>query len=126
MAARKRRLPAIVDPADDLDDPSKAAETRCWLCERALGEQVEWHHPVPKSRKGRVTVPVHPICHRTIHANFDNKELARIGHDRDRLARDERLAGFLEWIAGKPPDFHVRTRTTQAKRDRLNDRRRRR
>jgi hypothetical protein len=51
----------------------------CWLCCRPLGQRCEWHHPVPKSRGGRDVVPLHPICHRTIHACFDNARLARIG-----------------------------------------------
>ena len=38
----------------------------------------EWHHPVPKSRKGRDKVPVHPICHQAIHASFTNAQLERI------------------------------------------------
>ena len=83
----------------------------CWLCERPLGERVEWHHPVPKSKKGRVTVPVHPICHRTIHANFTNAELARIGKNVEVLRSAPTLAKFLKWIANKPPDFHAPTRT---------------
>ena len=83
----------------------------CWLCERALGERVEWHHPVPKSKKGRVTVPVHPICHRTIHVNFTNAELARIGKDVEDLRSAPAVAKFLRWIANKPPDFHAPTRT---------------
>ena len=82
----------------------------CWLCERPLGRKVQWHHPVPKSKKGRDTVPVHPICHRTIHANFANAELARFGEDRDFLARQEHVAKFLRWIADKPPDFNAPTR----------------
>ena len=50
----------------------------CWLCGRPLGSRVEWHHPVPKSRGGRQIVPVHPICHRALHAHFTNTELARM------------------------------------------------
>jgi hypothetical protein len=50
----------------------------CWLCGRPLGHRVEWHHPLPKSRGGRETVPLHPICHRTIHAHLSNAELARL------------------------------------------------
>ncbi len=46
---------------------TKEAEP-CWLCARPLGRRVERHHPIPKSRKGRETVPVHPICHRVITA----------------------------------------------------------
>ncbi|MEC9066098.1 MAG: HNH endonuclease [Pseudomonadota bacterium] len=82
----------------------------CWLCHRAIASRVQWHHPVPRARKGRATVPVHPICHRTIHAHFTNAQLARIGDDRDRLAREPAVARFLEWIADKPPDFHAPTR----------------
>lgn len=82
----------------------------CWLCERPLGERVEWHHPVPKSKKGRKTVPVHPICHRAIHANFTNSELKRIGEDRGQILPDARIAKFLDWVKDKPPDFHAPTR----------------
>lgn len=46
----------------------------CWLCGRPFETLIQWHHPVPKSKKGRGTVPVHPICHKTIHANFTNAE----------------------------------------------------
>lgn len=82
----------------------------CWLCARPLGERIEWHHPVPKSKKGRETVPVHPICHRTIHASFTNSELARMGNDVEELRNFPALAKFLKWIANKPPDFHAKTR----------------
>ena len=91
---------------------SRAVErpTRCWLCERELGRRIEWHHPVPKSRKGREIEAVHPICHRTLHAHFTNRELADIGNDPERLRHDPRLRTYLRWIAGKPPDFHAPTR----------------
>ena len=82
----------------------------CWLCERPMGQRVEKHHPVPKSRGGRVTQPVHPICHRTLHARFTNAELARIGDDVALLRSDADIAKFLKWIAKKPPDFHAPTR----------------
>lgn len=81
---------------------------KCWLCGRELGRRVEWHHPLPKSRGGRDIVPLHPICHRTIHATFTNAELARAG-EADALRADPAVAKFLEWIADKPPDFHART-----------------
>ncbi|MET0238379.1 MAG: HNH endonuclease [Sphingobium sp.] len=81
----------------------------CWLCRRPLGRRVEWHHPVPKSKGGRERVPVHPICHRTLHASFTNGDLARFGAERDRIAADPAVGRFLAWIAGKPPDFHAIT-----------------
>lgn len=83
---------------------------RCWLCERPLGAVVEWHHPVPKSRGGRATVPVHPICHRTIHAALPNAVLATMGADREVLAADPAVARFLAWVADKPADFRVPVR----------------
>ena len=82
----------------------------CWLCHRPLGRRVEWHHPVPKSRGGRLTVPLHPICHRTIHATFTNAELAREGATREGLLAREEIARLVRWVAGKPPDFHAPTR----------------
>lgn len=81
----------------------------CWLCARPLGKRLEWHHLRPKSRGGRDTVPLHPICHRTIHANFSNAELARIGENTEQLREEPAVARFLRWIAGKPADFHART-----------------
>lgn len=83
---------------------------QCWLCERPIGTRVEWHHVVPKSRGGRETVAVHPICHRTLHTLFTNVALARAGGDRARLQELPELARFLGWISAKPPDFHAPTR----------------
>ena len=87
----------------------ESAEGSCWLCARPLGKRVEWHHPVPKSRGGRETVPVHPICHRAIHAQLSNVELARTQGDGAILRAHPGIARFLGWVANKPPDFHAPT-----------------
>ncbi len=55
-------------------------------------------------------MPVHPICHRTIHASFTNVELARLEAEGLPLASHPKLERFLGWIARKPPDFHAPTR----------------
>ena len=89
--------------------PASEAET-CWLCDRPLGRKVQQHHTVPKAKKGRETVPMHPICHRTIHKTFSNAELSRFGSDHARLISDERIARFIDWVSAKPPDFHAPTR----------------
>ena len=65
---------------------------------------------MPKAKKGRVTVALHPICHRAIHANFTNAELARMGEDREALLAREPVARFVAWVGDKPPDFHAPTR----------------
>ena len=88
----------------------EAQDRTCWLCERPLGRRVEWHHPVPKSRGGRETVPVHPICHRTLHVTFTNHQLARMGAAVEDLRGDPAIARFLGWVANKPADFHAPTR----------------
>ena len=83
----------------------------CWLCARPFETLIQWHHTVPKSKKGRETVPVHPICHKAIHANFTNAELARIGDDPARIRDHEAVAKFVKWVANKPSDFHAPTRS---------------
>lgn len=95
--------------ARSFDADSEETVAACWLCGPRLGRRLEWHHPVPKSRGGRGRAPVHPICHRTIHATFTNAELARIGDDPAALRADAAIARFLAWIAAKPPDFHTAT-----------------
>ncbi|WP_037499348.1 HNH endonuclease [Sphingomonas jaspsi] len=82
----------------------------CWLCRRPIGTRIEWHHPVPKSRGGRDVVPVHPICHRTLHTRFSNVELERFGGDVGAIRDDQEIARFLRWVALKPADFHAPTR----------------
>ena len=77
----------------------------CALCRRPLGARIEWHHAVPKSEGGRDAVPLHPICHRSVHASATNAELARDAGDLDALRAREPVARFLAWIADKPPDF---------------------
>ena len=83
-------------------------DERCWLCSRPLGKRVEYHHPGPKSRGGRETVPIHPICHRTLHQTVTNKELELLSLNELRAQPD--IARFLAWIANKDPDFHAPTR----------------
>lgn len=82
----------------------------CWLCGRPFETLIQWHHPVPKAKKGRETVPVHPICHKAIHANFTNAQLARMGADIAAIRAHPDVAKFVHWVSTKPPDFHAPTR----------------
>jgi hypothetical protein len=86
-----------------------STEAKCWLCGRDLGSVVENHHPVPKSRGGRETVPIHPICHRTLHRAFSNAELGIFGESAAAIRADPRIGRFLAWIRNKEPDFHAPT-----------------
>ncbi|WP_301076024.1 HNH endonuclease signature motif containing protein [Sphingomonas sp.] len=87
----------------------RAAPDRCALCDRPLGKRTEWHHVIPKSEGGTETQPLHPICHRAIHAAADNVRLARMG-DLSTVRALPAITRFLNWIAHKPADFHAPTR----------------
>lgn len=110
MAGRVRRKLGLAD-ADLLLGREEASAT-CALCGRPLGIKVEWHHVVPKSEGGVETAPVHPICHRALHAALPNAELARAG-TLEAIREHPAIARFLRWIADKPSDFHAPTRRTR-------------
>lgn len=112
MVGRVRRNKGLAE-AEALAARSEAVPA-CALCARPLGRKVEWHHRVPKSRGGTETVPVHPICHRTIHACVANRDLAATFADLDALRAREDIARFIRWVADKPPDFHAPTRRNRA------------
>lgn len=101
---RKAALAALETQA------ARPAPAPCALCGRPLGQRIEWHHVVPKSEGGRDTVPLHPICHRAIHASASNAELARACPTLAQLRARADIARFLAWIADKPADFHAPTR----------------
>jgi hypothetical protein len=95
----------------DKDDEAEAPPIlHCWLCSRPIGEVTVWHHPVPKSRGGREQVPVHPICNKTIHANFSNSDLEKRYSTAEALLEHEAIKRFVNWIANKPLDFDAPTK----------------
>lgn len=85
------------------------SEAICPLCDRPLGEKREKHHVIPKSKGGKETVLVHPICHRKIHKVFTRTELAKLGTI-EALKTNADMTAFIKWLARKPPDFYRRTR----------------
>ena len=113
MRGRVKRKQALLEAEQQLARVEEAAGQLCALCERPLGSRVEWHHAVPKSEGGRETVPLHPICHRAIHAHVSNHELAARYADLHALRAREDMQRFLRWIANKPSDFHAPTRRRQ-------------
>jgi hypothetical protein len=108
MAGRVKRKAGLAAAAARV--ASETSLEPCTLCGRPLGARVEWHHLVPKSEGGRETAPVHPICHRTIHALVPNTQLARRYADPATLRGREDMQRFLRWIADKPPDFQAPVR----------------
>ena len=82
-------------------------ELQCWLCERPLGRRVEYHHSVPKSRGGRSTVPIHPICHRTLHRHFTNRQLEALALPELKAQPDD-LRVTADLVDGKPKPLFPR------------------
>lgn len=109
MGRVRRRIAAAEGAARAARADDRMGAT-CALCGRALGVRIEWHHAVPKSEGGTDTVPVHPLCHRAIHAALTNAEIARYRGDMGAIAAVPAIARFIAWVADKPPDFHAPTR----------------
>lgn len=88
----------------------------CPICGRELGtERIEEHHLIPKTFKGKDTISIHGICHRTIHATFTERELLKYYHTIERIVTDEKIERFIEWVKNKPSNFYVSTKDTQTR-----------
>ena len=103
--ARKHSKHGRYDDFDTPDGEEASPPVLCWLCRRPTGSTIVWHHPIPKSRGGRDTVPMHSICQQTLIVNFTNSELQRIGMDVEKLLADPAVRKFIDWVANKGPDF---------------------
>ncbi len=91
-------------------------EPQCPLCGRPLGTvNIDRHHLVPKTFKGREQFPIHKICHRKIHSVFTERELLREFHTWEKLRENEEIRRFIEWVAKKPAGFYTSTATSNNK-----------
>lgn len=84
----------------------------CPLCRRPIppGVKASRHHLTPRLKGGArgETVLLHDICHRTLHAQFSEAELARHLTSIDALRANPGIARFLVWVARRPPEFTSR------------------
>lgn len=71
---------------------------------------------VPKMKGGKITVAMHRICHRQIHALFSETELARQFNTPEALLADAAVRSFVDWVKNKPDDFFERTRRATRRR----------
>jgi hypothetical protein len=94
-------------------------EANCPLCGRPLGNvNVDRHHLVPKSFKGKEQFLIHKICHRKIHSVFTERELMLKYHTWEALQADPVMRAFIDWVASKRPEFYTSSATTNQKKGR--------
>ncbi len=86
-------------------------EDVCTLCGRPIpSHQKDAHHLIPKSHGGSLTVDLHRICHRQIHALFTETELARQFSTVEQLKQQDEMRHFLKWVKTKPNAFFEKSR----------------
>lgn len=92
-------------------------EALCPLCGRPLGTvNIDRHHLVPRTFKGKEQFPIHKICHRKIHSVLSDRELLQHYHTWEALRAHPDIATFIAWVARKPPGFYTGTATARSKR----------
>lgn len=89
------------------------------MCARELGTiNVDAHHLIPKTFKGKELVDLHKICHRKIHATFTERELLHHYHTFERINAHEQIAAFIKWVAKKDPGFYDGSKETTERKKR--------
>jgi len=122
MASKRKAQTLSKEPLEYFDATIKTTPMVCPLCQRELGViNVDAHHLVPKTFKGKELVNLHKICHRTLHSLLTERELLNYYHTIDRLLELDELQKFIRWVKTKPPEFYVSTKDSN---DRKSKRRR--
>lgn len=79
----------------------------CPLCNRELGDiNIDEHHLIPKTFKGKETIALHKICHRKIHATFTERELAKRYFTIEAIVQHPEIQKFVAWVQKKQLDFY--------------------
>jgi hypothetical protein len=95
--------------------PSKLLEvisnsSLCPICNRNIpASQKDAHHLIPKSKGGKSTEYLHRICHKQIHALFNENELAKTFNTAESLKSHPDMQTFINWVKSKPDAFYEKT-----------------
>jgi hypothetical protein len=95
--------------------------TKCPICNREDGGQMQDHHLKPITYRTRTKevhqstnlIRIHAMCHQKIHATFSEKELLDYYHTVDRIINHEEMVKFIKWINKKPPEFYDKNNDTK-------------
>jgi hypothetical protein len=86
---RKKLLPPVLP--EIIPDP-----IICPICSRSIPEsQKDAHHLIPKSKGGKSTEYLHRICHKQIHALFNETELAKKLNNAELLRNHSDMQTFI-------------------------------
>ena len=86
---------------------------KCELCGREIVKGYESnHHLVPKARGGLhiATAVLHSVCHKQIHALFNNRELGLFYNTVPKLKAHRDVKRFIKWVSKKPINFNSKTK----------------
>ena len=82
----------------------------CPICNRNIPiSQKDAHHLIPKSKGGKSTEYLHRICHKQIHALFNENELAKTFNTAESLKSHPDMQTFINWVKSKPDAFYEKT-----------------
>lgn len=105
MAKSRRSLPDFEFKQEEKDI--------CELCLREVPKGfLQHHHPLPKSKGGRTTIPVCKACHAQIHKLFTNNELRDKYSSVKKLKTSEKIKKWLKFICNT---VHFRICTARKK-----------
>lgn len=91
----------------------------CELCEREV-HGLTVHHLIPrqkvKQKKAEAgpTVNICSVCHRQIHALFDNKRLAQELNSLEKLKNEPQMQKFLSWVRKQKPHKRLQVHRKKA------------
>ena len=81
----------------------------CPICDRSIPtSQKDAHHLIPRSKGGKSTEFLHKICHKQIHALFNENELAKKFNTAKSLKEHPDMQIFINWVKNKPDAFYER------------------
>jgi len=86
----------------------------CALCEREVASGSR-HHLIPRAEGGREVAILCRVCHKTLHAFFENRTLARELHTIEALRQQPDVQRYLNWVR-RQPDRTIRVRTSRTRR----------
>lgn len=90
------------------DGEKEADEFHCPICGRLTSEEnIENHHLIPKSKKGKETERVCVSCGDMVHKIFSLKEMEREYNSIEKILTHPDIQNWIKWISKKPDDFSV-------------------